>query len=340
MDHFAKQTAEERATYFQEAAARMNLPAHIIEKDFWVCWTLKRLFELTSIQGDLLFKGGTSLSKVHRLIRRFSEDVDLSIHRESLGFSGDTDPANPNLSNKARKRTSAALTQTAQKKVMEEIFPELQEIILQQLTTRNWVLEADSSDPDGLSLAFIYPATSCTMGDGAYLKSAVKIEFGARSDHWPAEEKQIIPYLSEAIPEALDEPKTSLKVMCATRTFWEKATILHQTAHLPENKPFPQRYSRHYCDLAEMIKAGVGDEAAKDKTLLEAVVNHKIAFYRSAWANYETAQKGSLCLIPAIKQLPALEQDLKSMTEMFFDTPPEFSEVIETLESWQNKFNG
>ena len=62
----------------------------IIEKDFWVCWTLKRLFEL---QQDgcptLVFKGGTSLSKAYGAIRRFSEDIDLSFDRADLGYTGD-----------------------------------------------------------------------------------------------------------------------------------------------------------------------------------------------------------------------------------------------------------
>ena len=67
----------------------MGLPPHVIEKDFWVCWTLKRLFSLESLKENLLFKGGTSLSKAYRLIRRFSEDIDISIQRDSLGFGGE-----------------------------------------------------------------------------------------------------------------------------------------------------------------------------------------------------------------------------------------------------------
>jgi len=94
--------------------AHLGLPPDVIEKDFWVCWTLKRLFALKSVGGDLLFKGGTSLSKAFGLIRRFSEDIDLSIHRASLGFSGDSDPAH--LTGKPFKRTNEALGKAAQKK--------------------------------------------------------------------------------------------------------------------------------------------------------------------------------------------------------------------------------
>lgn len=339
MDTFARQAAEERATYFQEAAARMSLPPHVIEKDFWVCWTLKRLFALESVRGNLLFKGGTSLSKVYGLIHRFSEDIDLSIHRGSLGFDGNDDPANTDLSNKARKRQSEALTIAARQQVISEILPELEQVIRGHLNADSWSLEPDPSDRDGLSLAFQYPQSSLTLGTDSYLKPAVKIEFGARSAHWPAETKSVKPYLSEAIPDSLSEPETALKSMSATRTFWEKATILHQTAHLPEGKPFPPRYSRHYCDLASMIDAGIGDLAAQDTALLKAVVAHKMAFYRSAWASYETAAKGSICLLPADDRLAELASDFQSMNEMFFGSPPDFDAVLATIQVWQDGFN-
>ena len=76
----------------EEASARLNLPPHAIEKDFWVCWTLNLLFRLPEWQDRLTFKGGTSLSKGWNLIQRFSEDIDMVIHREALGISGDNDP--------------------------------------------------------------------------------------------------------------------------------------------------------------------------------------------------------------------------------------------------------
>ena len=57
-----------------------------------MCWALKRLFTLANPPAGLIFKGGTSLSKVFQAIERFSEDVDLSFNREDLGFAGEKDP--------------------------------------------------------------------------------------------------------------------------------------------------------------------------------------------------------------------------------------------------------
>jgi predicted nucleotidyltransferase component of viral defense system len=94
MDTFAKLKQAERQTYFEETASRCSSTTTAVEKDFWVRWTLKRLFALEGIP-ELRFKGGTSLSKVIRLIDRFSKDIDISIDRAALGFSGERDMANP-----------------------------------------------------------------------------------------------------------------------------------------------------------------------------------------------------------------------------------------------------
>ena len=337
MDTFARLPTDECEPYFVEAAAKLRLPPHIIEKDFWVCWTLKRLFSLESVADHLLFKGGTSLSKVYRAIRRFSEDIDLSIHRSSLGFSGENDPAN--LSGKPRERKDKALGEVARAKVKDEIRPELEEVIRDRLGDEGWSLTPDGTDPEGQSLAFAYPATGLTPAPSAYLRPSVKIEFGARAEHEPHEWKTIRPYLDEAIADVLKEPEIEVKTISVLRTFWEKATILHQQAHRDTEKPFPSRYSRHYCDLASMISAGIGVDAAGEEKLLADVVKHKSSFYYSKWASYETAVKGTLRLVPPEAHHREIAADLDSMREMFFDEPPVFKDVLDTLREWEEKFN-
>src|ERR1700730_7948264 len=148
MDTFARLPAVDREPYFREAAARMGLPTHVIEKDFWVCWTLKRLFALECLKENLLFKGGTSLSKVYQLTRRFSEDIDISISRDSLRFGGERDPANLELSGKAQVRQKEALAEAAKLKIAQEVLPELEQMITDQALRQEWTLTEDQSDPD------------------------------------------------------------------------------------------------------------------------------------------------------------------------------------------------
>src|SRR6267142_6707169 len=86
MEAFLKLSLEDQRLYLQQAQAKLGLPPASIEKDLWVCWTLRELFALPGWGEHLIFKGGTSLSKAWKLIERFSEDLDVVIDREFLGF--------------------------------------------------------------------------------------------------------------------------------------------------------------------------------------------------------------------------------------------------------------
>jgi hypothetical protein len=124
LGNFAKLKSAERQPYFEETAARRNSTTTAVEKDFWTCWTLKHLFALEAIP-ELRFKGGTSLSKVFGLIERFSEDIDISIDRAALGFSGERDMANPTLSRTKRRALDEELRTAISAEVKRDILPKL-----------------------------------------------------------------------------------------------------------------------------------------------------------------------------------------------------------------------
>jgi len=67
----------DRGELFRNTADKMGLNDAIVEKDFWVCFTLDHLFHRCPWKDAITFKGGTSLSKAFNLISRFSEDIDL-----------------------------------------------------------------------------------------------------------------------------------------------------------------------------------------------------------------------------------------------------------------------
>jgi predicted nucleotidyltransferase component of viral defense system len=92
LNKIARMPASERAELFAETADRKGLSDAIVEKDFWVCWVLKQLFSIEALSGRLLFKGGTSLSKIFHAISRFSEDIDLAVDYAALGFTDERDP--------------------------------------------------------------------------------------------------------------------------------------------------------------------------------------------------------------------------------------------------------
>jgi hypothetical protein len=90
MERVATWAESDRADLIREASALRGMPAEVMEKDFWVCWVLTRLFGSPEMGRKILFKGGTSLSKVFGLIERFSEDVDLILDWREVT---DADPA-------------------------------------------------------------------------------------------------------------------------------------------------------------------------------------------------------------------------------------------------------
>src|SRR5437773_3957825 len=154
MDGFAKLNPEERRIFFEGTATPRNIQAQIVEKDFWVCWTLKELFRLPVIGEHLIFKGGTSLSKAFKVIERFSEDIDVSIDRGFLGFGGANEPE-AGASNKEKQRRIEALKAACQKKIAAELLPALEAATSSKVRGEDlWSLRADDDDPDRQTLLF------------------------------------------------------------------------------------------------------------------------------------------------------------------------------------------
>jgi hypothetical protein len=187
-------------------------------------------------------------------------------------------------------------------------------------------------------LLFEYPQTSRADAP-AYLRQAVKIELGARADHWPCESKPITAYVAGEFPQAFREADCVVKVLSVERTFWEKATILHAEYHRPPDKAMPDRFSRHYCDFHELIRKGVAKKAEAQLELLARVAQHKSLFFKSSWARYSEAAHGTLRIVPPEQRLNALREDYRRMQEMFFGIPPEFNAMINSLRKWESDFN-
>ncbi|MBN2439064.1 MAG: nucleotidyl transferase AbiEii/AbiGii toxin family protein [Deltaproteobacteria bacterium] len=317
----------------------MALSPQIVEKDFWVCWTLQKLFALPEMGRLLIFKGGTSLSKAYRLIERFSEDIDLSIDRAGLGFGDEGDDPEAMISGKERRRRLDRLKEACQRRVAEELRPAMIEIVRTVLPdSADWSLTVDEDDHDRQTILFAYPA-GIGGTPAAYIRSAVRIEFGARSDHWPSEQVRIASYVAERFPTAFETPAFDVKVLAAERTFWEKATLLHAEYHRPLGKGVPLRLSRHYYDTARLILAGVGEKAIDRPELLQRVVEHKKIFFPCGWAHYDDAVRGSLRLLPHPECIKPLVEDYDRMREMFFAERPAFTAVLRILEEWQRDFN-
>jgi hypothetical protein len=299
MDRFLKLPIEDKIATFNKAETEIGFAEDIIEKDFWVCFTLKLLFELDEIKDHLTFKGGTSLSKIFKVINRFSEDIDVSVERTYLGFKDDKDPAK--ASAKQAKRLIEELGVACQKFVNEKLLNALDVAISAKLgTKKDWKLEIDNDDNDGQTIS---------------------------------------PYILEVLPDSFKNMDAEIRVLNIERTFWEKATILHKYAHYPENKTVPERQSRHFFDFYCLLLSDGKNKALANIDLLEKVAAHKILYFKAAWANYETAKIGSLKLVPEEKVMKAMENDYKAMSEMFPGDVPEWGEIIDEIKKFEKDLN-
>jgi hypothetical protein len=337
MDQVATWSAEDRADLFGEAAARMGVAPEIIEKDFWVCWTLSRLFPNRPGRPSILFKGGTSLSKAYGLIQRFSEDIDLSLDRADLGFVGNRDPAT-DMSGKARRRLVDELQEACAGYLGTSMLSNLRrdfEFVLGPAGA--WRLDIDGQDHQ--TLLFAYPP-GLPILPGSYNPPIVRLEFGARSDLWPATYAEVRSYAADYVPVAFDSKASCIvQVLEAKRTFWEKATLLHAEFHRPQVRAGAERLSRHYYDLAILASTSVVDEALADLELLCKVAEHKSQFFPVAWARYDEARPGSLRLVPHADLAKMLERDYSAMKEMIFGEQPPFSSIIERIAALEDRIN-
>ncbi len=172
----------------------------------------------------------------------------------------------------------------------------------------------------------------------SYVRSSVKIEFGARSDHWPVETATIFPYIANVSKQMVIKG-ACVRVLAAERTFWEKATILHMIYHYPSEKNVPLRMSRHYYDIYAMTDSPIYKRALKSIPLLKSVAEHKTLFFKANWAHYDTAKPGTLRLLPRDDQISQLKKDYRQMQQMFFEESPTFERVIEELRVIEEHIN-
>lgn len=319
-----------------EAETRSGIRAHMIEKDAWVCWTLRQLFALPDAHRHFIFKGGTSLSKIRKVIWRFSEDIDLSLSREWLGFVDERDPESA-PSRKQRSRLLEALSTTCAARLREEVLPGLRRSFTESLGTSGWTLHVADEDPQ--TLLFAYPSAYSLESGVSYVRPVVRIECGARSDRWPVAEHSIVSYLTEIFPDNFPPAACAIPVLDAERTFWEKATILHAEAHRPVGKATPDRFSRHYADVAAFAAHPVGEAALSRDDLRARVVAHKQVFFAAVWASYESAVPGTFKLLPPASRLDILAADYRAMRDMYFRPPPTWEQIVTTLRQLEKRIN-
>lgn len=214
MDRIARASTDERRLVFEAAAQRMALAPAVVEKDFWVCYTLDHLFHRSGFAESMVFKGGTSLSKAFGLIERFSEDIDLILDWRLLGF-GEDEPWEPR-SNSAQERFKADSIERTNAFLADAFAPKLRATLSESLGTEASVRCGAEEE----TVYFDYPRSYESAGT----LDTIKLEIGPMAAWSPSEEAAITPYAADVVPFG-PELSTTVRTASPERTFWEKATM-------------------------------------------------------------------------------------------------------------------
>lgn len=297
----------ERRDALGVAADRSGRPAHLLEKDVWVVWALSTLYA-APLGEHLVFKGGTSLSKAYQVIRRFSEDVDLTydiraIAPDLVGENGEGLPT----TRSEEKRWSSEVRRRLPAWVAETVQP-----LIGNALAAEGLVAAVRVEQERLFID--YEATAAGSG---YVAPSVMLEFGARSTGEPASLRDVV-CDAAGLVEGLVFPAARPRVMHAERTFWEKATAIH--VFCLQERLRGDRFARHWHDVARLDEAGFAEAAFVDRELANAVARHKSMFFAEKAADrtpidYAAAVNGGLHLVPAGDGAKALEEDYTHMVE-------------------------
>jgi hypothetical protein len=210
-------------------AERLDLPPHFVEKDYW---TTELLRGATTVLDDgyLVFKGGTSLSKVHRIIQRLSEDVDLLliVTREkspSFGKGG-----------------------------VDRMLKEVTESAARSLGLTGHLFESTTGVKR--NTGFTYPAFYTSPDT----RPEVKLELGTRGgDDPPSTSHEVRSFIAEASddvgPDEFEEMTPfEVRVLAPERTLLEKLSLVHDLAsRFPEEQDKLGRAGRHFYDIYRLL---------------------------------------------------------------------------------------
>lgn len=306
-DAFLHLPLADRREALSVAADQSGRPAHLLEKDAWVVWALATLFG-SALGEHLVFKGGTSLSKAYGVIRRFSEDVDLTYDIRAIApdLVGDNGEALPKTRSEEKRWSSEV-----RKRLPEWVAGAAQPVIADALAAQALVA---AIRVEGEKLFIDYEATAAGSG---YVAPSVMLEFGARSTGEPASLRDIACDASGLV-EGVVFPMARPRVMHAERTFWEKATAIH--VFCLQERLRGDRFARHWHDVVRLDEAGLAEAAFTDRELANAVARHKGMFFAEKAADgspidYVAAVNGGLQLVPGGNASKALQEDYGRMVE-------------------------
>ncbi len=327
---FIDLSKEDRTDVLDRVSAELNIrQREVIEKDWWVTAVLRAMYSLPYAQ-HLSFKGGTSLSKCWHLVDRFSEDIDITIDREYLGFSGTL--SKTQISDKLRRATCSFVRETMQHDIAEQLHKN--GIAKNKFQVNVDITHITTTDPETININYDSVLTfSIDGGNGLYVLPKVKVEVSGRSMNEPVNEVPLESMIDQVYPKApFAEPKFNVRAVLPERTFLEKLFLLHEEFAKPKDLIRVERMSRHIYDIGQMLKTPIVEKAIHNEQLYRQVVEHRRKFIGLRGFDYDTLYPDSLNIVPPETIIEQWKADYENMRlHMIYGESVSFEELINNL---------
>lgn len=334
MTFWIKHTKAERVALLQRAEEKFKINQLALEKDCWVTMVLKALFKC-SCSENLIFKGGTSLSKGWNLIERFSEDIDLSVNHTFFGIEKTTKNQREKLRKKARRYILDVISSelNANLKSMGINGYRIENVVETVDDNGNVTTEASDKDPSVILVHY----DSILKTTNEYIPPRVKIEISCLSMNEPTEERWISSYVEQTIPGEDDTASATIRTVVPTRTFLEKAFLLCE--EFQKKVPRHIRMSRHLYDLERLMDTEFGKQALEDKDLYQRIVKHRSVYYSVGYVDYNKLMPNVIDFIPREELISDWKSDYSEMSDHFiYGDKLSFEELIGRMKELQERF--
>lgn len=317
---FIELSKEEQRNIIRGLKERTGMSEQILEKDWWVSAVMRALFALP-YANQISFKGGTSLSKCWGLIDRFSEDIDIAVAREFLGYGGEL--SRTQISDKLRRASCSFVREKLQFDIRDMMIE--QGLPLGSFKVAVNITPVSTVDPEVINVE--YDSIFETL---PYVKNAVKIEVSGRSMNEPLENVRLRSRIEDELPNAaFTESKITVPTVKPERTFLEKVCLLHEEFSKEVAEVRVNRMSRHLYDIAMMMKTDIADRALADEQLFENIVEHRRKFIGLKGFDYSTLCTEKICIVPPDGVIDKWKQDYIQMcNSMMYGDYPDFDELM------------
>ena len=331
MDNFIILPKQTRLNAFTETATKKALPAVAVEKDWWVTAVLRALFALP-YAGNLSFKGGTALSKCYNLIERFSEDIDIAIDREYLGFSGVL--SKTQINDRLRRAACSFVREKLQFEIAKEL--ENQGIKSDLFLVNVNITPVTTTDPEIIEIVY-----QSLFDDNDYIKPIVKVEVSGRSMNEPIQIIKLQSFVDEVFADMpFRNSSFDVNAVVPQRTFIEKICLLHEEFAKPKELTRSERMSRHLYDLEKLAKNQIAEEALNDMELYKSVVEHRRIFIGLKGFDYSTLAPKTINIVPPENIIELWRADYETMQRtMIYGSSLPFDKLMDRIKLLNEKIN-